>query len=275
MLAQVDMADEWNQTVVYTNQGEIPPFLADPNGIYDDFIVGYWQTLRCKVPKVAFPSDKFQFGVSNDGTRSSSPLNSVTMMNYALDFTQGGELEMGSALLQDMGETFTMSFWVFMAGPPRVTQTVVELTTADQAVGKTGLYWEGLGVGQLSLYLNGEYQAENAEKRLLPVGMWHFVALSSSNDGGGKMNVWMNDERVISQIDFVTFVDNQDTIFSRAVQSMTMGKDFNGYIDQLKVGVCCVRCGATTSAMFSPFPRLNVNAWYFSWPRITAHAHLK
>jgi hypothetical protein len=49
--------------------------------------------VQCAVPAVAFPSDRYELGVSNDGTLQASPLLHVPFMDYALDISAGSEVQ--------------------------------------------------------------------------------------------------------------------------------------------------------------------------------------
>jgi len=81
----------WNQTLLDTQYGEITPFLTDVNDPFnDDFIVGYWEQVTCNMSMMGFPSDKYKIGVSNDGALTMSPPVEVPVMDYSVNFSEGG-----------------------------------------------------------------------------------------------------------------------------------------------------------------------------------------
>jgi hypothetical protein len=95
-------ARSWNNDIDYeaTNEAMIPVYQSDPRDPQTmDTLIGYWDQVQCELPAAAFPSDRYELGVSNDGTLQSSPLIHVPFMEFALDMSAGSEIQVSTPTL--------------------------------------------------------------------------------------------------------------------------------------------------------------------------------
>ncbi|KAK3247765.1 hypothetical protein CYMTET_42744 [Cymbomonas tetramitiformis] len=142
----------------YSNRdGNIAPFqdvpgaekMADPysttNGYFEGGYTtqpyGYYEAATCTLPPAAFPSDRYYFGVSNDGGNTGSPMQEpITYMDYALSLEAPTErIQLEESLYNgDLGEQFSLSFWVYAV--PGSEGTVISMGDRITLVGKDGNY---------------------------------------------------------------------------------------------------------------------------------------
>jgi len=217
----------WNETVLETQYGEITPFLTDVNDPFnDDFTVGYWEQVTCDMPTMGFPSDKYRIGVSNDGALTMSPPMEVPIMDYSVNFSEGGVIDLPSDLLAEIGPTFTASAWVYLNAAPPLRQSIFEMASSLNFTGFTGVYYEHDG---FALYTNNEWNYTLK----VDTDMWHHVAFAADNSNlGGSVSLWVDGARVVDRKSFVPLTPFVSTF---TLGSNSKLEDFDGNMDQFKM----------------------------------------
>jgi len=115
-------ARSWNNDIDYeaTNEAMIPVYQSDPRDPQTmDTLIGYWDQVQCELPAAAFPSDRYELGVSNDGTLQSSPLIHVPFMEFALDMSAGSEIQVSTPTLT-LNEIHALTL-LYLSAPQRTS----------------------------------------------------------------------------------------------------------------------------------------------------------
>ncbi|KAK3268674.1 hypothetical protein CYMTET_22835 [Cymbomonas tetramitiformis] len=217
-----------------TRDGLTNPFVENDYDPYNlDFVYGYYEVLTCTAPASAFPSDEYYFGVTNNGGLLGSPPFAVTIQEYAGEFkyVDGGTMVMPNGengLTRAMGNTFTISCWLYLDTPtPTELQTLFKLTHADASTPYTGVFINGTSILPYTNGDNPEYEAATD----LTVQEWHFIALVITESPKGQLWFYVDGETKLADGDEGV----QMIPFSNSPVDFHVGTKLEGKIDELKV----------------------------------------
>ena len=198
---------------VSTLGGKVPSYQAHATSQ----LVGFFEYMRCTVPKASSVAEGYRMTVSHDGGMTAANTRNTTAMEFSIEF-DGSVVLLGSGI-PSQGNLFTVSLWVY---PKKnvITSTIIELGTPQNPF---GLYFEN---GLLTVR-DSPLGGQGVSYTPMSLDTWHYLQLVV-----GPVGISMN--QLTAKLDGMSF--HGPTAFRSSNPALTtIGAGFVGYIDELKI----------------------------------------